>query len=155
MIATWPSVRLFHHGSEMVPHQNVGLRLDPQHLQQLLQLRLSVGDVQICGPDTHEDPELVRSPLGDHVDDAAQLEHEEAGGVGQVGLLRREEVERPDVQIFLPAGSLPELGLRAEHLLTVEGLKVPTEANVFLELQSVLDNPNIFLWRNPLLDLIL
>ena len=109
MIATWPSLRLFHHGSEMVPHQNVGLRLDPQHLQQLLELLLLAGDVQICGPDTHEDPELVRSPLGNHVDDAAQLEHEQARVVGHTGLLRGDEVDWPHVQILFPARPCPEL----------------------------------------------
>ena len=84
-------------------------------------------------------------PLGHHVDDAAELEHEEAGVVRHVRLLRGEEIDRPHVQVFLPPRPRPELELGAEHLGAVQRLEVATQTHILLLLQRVLDDPDVLL----------
>ena len=85
----------------------------------------------------------------DHVDDAAELEHEEAGVVRRVGLQRGQQVDRPHVQVLLAPRPRPELDLGAEHLGAVQRLEVAAEADVLLLLQRVLDDADVVLGRDP------
>ena len=91
---------------------------------------------------------LSQLHLVDHVDDAAELEHEEAGVVRRVGLKRGQQVDRPHVQVLLAPRPRPELDLGAEHLDLVQRLKVAAEADVLLLLQRVIDNANVVLGRD-------
>ena len=75
-------------------------------------------------PGTHDHPELVLPPLGHHVHDAGELEHEEAGVVRHVCVRAAEQVHRPHVEELLSPSANPELQFGAEHLGSVQLLEV-------------------------------
>ena len=107
----------------LIPDQHMSLRLDSQHLQQLLQLQLLALDVDLRLLDTHEHPHLVTPPLGHAVDDAGQLHHEQAGVVRHIGLFGAEEVHWPHVKILLATSSQSQPHLRSKHLSSVQSLQ--------------------------------
>ena len=134
------------------PLQDVRDCLDREQLQHMLDnlllghMRLRAG---VLGGDKHTDSEFL--PPGDHVDDAGQLQEEQAGRVSDISVVCGKEVDQPHVQIqlLLYPRAKNVLRVRFDEGALVEELEVPGDADILLHLQDVTNHPDELYFVKP------